>query len=254
MQLLDNQTGLDGFTDTDAICNQNPWLVCFYQLQCRSELIRHKIDASGIERIQISGRRIVNLVGREIASQCLRIHPLIFGRTAHQSNLAFIIGLQRALDEHLVLLCVAKLRNRKHHALGFRAADDVDKTSLCDTILLYGLRLHCDIRLLWRGNSWAERWLQRRLIFEYFGSLHPCFELFQIRNQPTTVHLGKEPNKALNIRDDGILAGELCADMRPVVPDANHITDALPLTGRKIGIAAHCVPRLVGNAKERRKV
>ena len=27
--------------------------------------------------------------------------------------------------------------------------------------------------------------------------------------------------------------------MRPVVPDANHIADALPLTGRKIGVAAH---------------
>ena len=40
LQLLDNQTGLDGFTDTDAVCNQNPWFVCFYQLQCRSECAR----------------------------------------------------------------------------------------------------------------------------------------------------------------------------------------------------------------------
>ena len=254
LQLLDNQTGLDGFTDTDTVCNQNPWLICFYQFQCRSELIGHEIDTGSIKGIQISGRRIVNLVGRKVASQGLRIHPLIFRCAAHQRNLTLIIGLQRTFDEHLVLLGVAKLCNRKHHTLGVRAADDVNEASFCDIVLLHNLRLHYDICLLGHGNGWAKHWLRRCFILECFGTLHPCFELFQIRNQSAPVHLGEKPDEAFNVRYDGILAGKLCADMRPVVPDANHIADALPLTGRKIGIATHRVPRLVGNTKKRRKV
>ena len=114
--------------------------------------------------------------------------------------------------------------------------------------------LHYDICLLGHGNGWAKHWLRRCFILECFGTLHPCFELFQIRNQSAPVHLGEKPDEAFNVRYDGILAGKLCADMRPVVPDANHIADALPLTGRKIGIATHRVPRLVGNTKKRRKV
>ena len=254
LQLLDNQTGLDGFTDTNTVCNQNPWLICFYQFQCRSELIGHEIDPGSIKGIQISGRRIVNLVGRKVASQGLRIHPLIFRCAAHQRNLTLIIGLQRTFDEHLVLLGVAKLRNRKHHTLGVRAPDDVNEASFCDIVLLHNLRFHDDSCLLGHGNGWAERWLRRCFILKCFGPLHPCFELFQIRNQSTPVHLGEKPDEAFNVRYDGILAGKLRADMRPVVPDTNHIADALPLTGRKIGIATHRVPRLVGNTKKRCKV
>ena len=48
LQLFDNQACFNRFTDTNAIRNQNARFVRLDKLQCRSELIRHKINSRGV--------------------------------------------------------------------------------------------------------------------------------------------------------------------------------------------------------------
>ena len=49
LQFLDDQTGFDCFTDTNAVCNKNLRLIRFYELERRPELIRDEINSGGVE-------------------------------------------------------------------------------------------------------------------------------------------------------------------------------------------------------------
>ena len=109
LQLFDNQACFNRFTDTNAIRNQNARFVRLDKLQCRSELIRHKINSCGIQRIKITGRGIVDLICRQITLQCSQVNPIIVRAFLNQCNLSRIEGLGFAVYKNLVFFDFAKI-------------------------------------------------------------------------------------------------------------------------------------------------
>ena len=53
LQFAENQARFDGFTNTNAICNEDTWAFRVDHLQSRAELIRHKVYTRCIQRVQL---------------------------------------------------------------------------------------------------------------------------------------------------------------------------------------------------------
>ena len=53
LQFTQDQTRLDGFTNTNAVCHKDTRTLRMNHFQCRTELVRSKIHTSRIQRIQL---------------------------------------------------------------------------------------------------------------------------------------------------------------------------------------------------------